>query len=169
MQNFNEQQLELIKNSAIVFATWETYKEVFKYFYVNGGFGFQSEFFDKQKEYGYTLDLLQAGCFPFQEGLFVYIPNNGTAFVKSIKNGTIATHSFNIWKCYEEYILTFDKKTFKEFSEIHNKEKQAEYLEIENPFIIKEQEAKWKKAEENLALSKEELTLFEKIKKLFKK
>jgi len=141
MQNFNEQQLQLIKNSAIVFATWETYKEVFKYLYANGGFGFQSELFGKMRM-NLRNDIFQAGCFPFQEGLFVYIPNNGTAFVKSIDEP-------EEWQRYYKngnLLLTFDKKTFDEFSKI-----QDDLIQREN-----------EKAETKP-------TLFEKIKKLFKK
>jgi len=108
MQNFNEQQLNLIKNSVIVFATWETYKEVFKYLYANYNLSFQGEFFDKQKEYGYTLDLFQAGCFPFQEGLFVYIPNNGTAFAKSIKDWCARAGCACVWLEYQDRILACD-------------------------------------------------------------
>jgi hypothetical protein len=153
MQNFNEQQLNLIKNSVIIFATWETYKEVFKYLYVNGGFGFQSEFFNKQKEYGYNLDLLQAGCFPFQEGLFVYIPNNGTAFVRSID--IEERQERQEWQRYYKngnLLLTFDKKTFDEFSK------------IQDDLIQKEEQERLAKCRCEI---KTEPTLFEKVKQFF--
>jgi len=136
MQNFNEQQLNLIKNSGIVFATWETYKEVFKYLYANGGFGFQSELFGKLRM-NLRNDIFQAGCFPFQEGLFVYIPNNGAAFVRSID-----IQAQEEWQGYYydgNLLLTFDKKTFDGFSEI----------------------------QDSLVATKP--TLFERMKKLFKK
>ena len=163
MQNFNEQQLNLIKNSTIVFANWGTYKEVFKYLYANGGFGFQSEFFDNSSyyypQYAYRMKLLQAGCFPFQEGLFVYIPNNGTAFVRSLQNEDVLNikgiESFlltNI-KGIESFLLTFDKKTFDEF------------LAIKNDLIQKEKQQDIKiKCE-----VEKKPTLFEKMKRLFKK
>lgn len=129
MQNFDKQQKNLIKNATIVYANWEAYGEIFKYLYVNDGFGFQSEFFNKQKEYGHNLDLLKAGCFPFLEGLFVYIPHNQTAFYKTISQEKYHIMTNDNCKLDRDgLLLTFDKKTYDAFLTIKQNLKIQEIL-----------------------------------------
>jgi hypothetical protein len=118
MQNFNEQQLELIKNSAIVFATWETYKEVFKwinYLDANYGRSFQSEFFGK-------LPHPVNDSFPFQEGLFVYLSSyearicEQQAIKKEYTNDKTLLEYYNMDK--PNFLYVFNRKTFYEFARI---------------------------------------------------
>jgi hypothetical protein len=120
MQNFNEQQLNLIKNSSIVFATWEIYKELFKwinYLDANDGRSFQSEFFNK----------LPHPCndaFPFQEGLFVYLASyearicEQQAIKKEYTNDKTLLEYYNMDK--PNFLYVFNRKTFEEFLAIKN-------------------------------------------------